>query len=170
MHPLAVGAVQDLFDAAEGSMDADESWRELAARFRSAERAVPEVSPLLRAELRDYQFDGFAWMIRLARWGAGACLADDMGLGKTVQTIAVLLELTREGPALIVAPTSVCYNWENEIARFAPTLRTHRLAAPGTAERNWWRRWERGRAGGELRPAACGSGRAGLAPVAHGGF
>lgn len=131
VHPLAVGAVQDLFDAAEGSMDADESWRELAARFRSAERAVPEVSPLLRAELRDYQFDGFAWMIRLARWGAGACLADDMGLGKTVQTIAVLLELTREGPALIVAPTSVCYNWENEIARFAPTLRTHRLGGAG---------------------------------------
>ncbi len=131
VHPLAVGAVQDFFDTAESSVSMDEHWREMVSRFRSSEWKFPRVSPLLRAELRDYQYDGFAWMFRLARWGAGACLADDMGLGKTVQTIAVLLELVREGPALIVAPTSVCYNWENEMARFAPTLRVYRLQDAG---------------------------------------
>jgi len=83
----------------------------------------------LQAELRDYQVEGFVWLSRLARWGAGACLADDMGLGKTVQAIAAMLDRTEEGPCLVVAPTSVCPNWESEIARFAPTLRTHRMAA-----------------------------------------
>jgi SNF2 family DNA or RNA helicase len=52
-----------------------------------------------------------------------------MGLGKTVQAIAVMLDRAEEGPCLVVAPTSVCPNWEAEIARFAPTLTTHRLAA-----------------------------------------
>jgi SNF2 family DNA or RNA helicase len=50
-----------------------------------------------------------------------------MGLGKTVQAIAVMLDRAEEGPCLVVAPTSVCPNWEAEIARFAPTLTTHRL-------------------------------------------
>lgn len=126
IHPLAVGAMQDFFDTAESSMKMDAQWQEMVSRFRSS-GARAEVSPLLHAELRDYQYEGFAWMLRLARWGAGACLADDMGLGKTVQTIAVLLELCREGPALIVAPTSVCSNWENELSRFAPTLRVCRF-------------------------------------------
>jgi SNF2 family DNA or RNA helicase len=85
--------------------------------------------PTLRAELRDYQVEGFVWLSRLARWGAGACLADDMGLGKTVQAIAVMLDRAEEGPCLVVAPTSVCPNWESETARFAPTLRLHRLSA-----------------------------------------
>src|SRR5690606_5826303 len=65
---------------------------------------------------------GFRWMCRLAHWGAGACLADDMGLGKTLQAIALLLHRGAGGPALVVAPTSVCFNWEQELRRFAPTL------------------------------------------------
>jgi SNF2 family DNA or RNA helicase len=59
----------------------------------------------------------------------GACLADDMGLGKTVQAIALLLEQAEKGASLVVAPTSVCHNWESELARFAPTLAVRRLAA-----------------------------------------
>jgi SNF2 family DNA or RNA helicase len=73
--------------------------------------------------LRDYQVEGHAWLSRLAAWGAGACLADDMGLGKTVQTIALLLDRAKLGPALVLAPTSVCWNWVEELARFAPGLR-----------------------------------------------
>jgi SNF2 family DNA or RNA helicase len=83
----------------------------------------------LQAELRDYQLDGFTWLSRLANLQMGACLADDMGLGKTVQTIAVMLEQKARGACLVVAPTSVCHNWENELARFAPTLTVYRLAA-----------------------------------------
>ncbi len=74
-----------------------------------------------RAELREYQRSGYVWLSRLAELGLGACLADDMGLGKTVQIIALLLQ--RKRPSLVVAPTSVCVNWLNEIARFAPEVR-----------------------------------------------
>jgi SNF2 family DNA or RNA helicase len=61
-------------------------------------------------------------MSRLAQSGLGACLADDMGLGKTVQTLALLLQRAPLGPALVLAPTSVCSNWRDEIHRFAPSL------------------------------------------------
>ena len=71
-------------------------------------------------------------MQRLAIWGVGACLADDMGLGKTVQTIAVMLNQAKKGPVLIVCPTSVCANWEDEIGRFAPSLTVKRM---GTTDR-----------------------------------
>jgi SNF2 family DNA or RNA helicase len=81
------------------------------------------VPAALQAQLRQYQADGFAWMARLAHAGLGACLADDMGLGKTVQTLALLLHRAELGPALVIAPTSVCGNWAAEATRFAPSLR-----------------------------------------------
>ena len=76
----------------------------------------------LHTELRSYQHEGFAWMARLAHAGMGACLADDMGLGKTIQTLALLLRRAGDGPALVLAPTSVCSNWIEEISKFAPAL------------------------------------------------
>jgi SNF2 family DNA or RNA helicase len=91
----------------------------LEARFE--EVAPPED---LRAELRPYQRRGLAWLLFMRKLGLGACLADDMGLGKTVQTIAVLLASGREGPSLVVCPMSVIANWEQEIARFGPRLKT----------------------------------------------
>src|SRR6185295_11676086 len=83
----------------------------------------PKPPAALRAKLRDYQVDGHAWLSRIAAWGAGACLADDMGLGKTVQAIALLVERSKHGPALVLAPTSVMHNWVDELERFAPTLK-----------------------------------------------
>ncbi|MFC5469261.1 DEAD/DEAH box helicase [Cohnella suwonensis] len=91
----------------------------------------------LRAELREYQREGFSWLGLLRRFGLGACLADDMGLGKTVQLIAYLLHLRDSAaesiaaadgaslgsPSLIVCPTSVLGNWQKELSRFAPSLR-----------------------------------------------
>ncbi len=76
----------------------------------------------LKADLRDYQQDGFQWLCRMTGWGAGVCLADDMGLGKTVQTIAFLLHTQDAGPALVAAPASVVLNWRRELQRFAPSL------------------------------------------------
>jgi SNF2 family DNA or RNA helicase len=91
---------------------------------------VPQLPSTLQAELRDYQREGFEWLARLAHWGVGACLADDMGLGKTLQALALLLARAPGGPALVVAPTSVCMNWISEAARFAPTLKV-KLFGPG---------------------------------------
>ncbi len=123
-------AVRDLLDDA-GSLKADPHWRAFARRLDEAAAWQPVLAPGFEAELRDYQMAGFAWLARLARWGAGACLADDMGLGKTVQAIAVMATLAPQGPCLVVAPTSVCGNWEAELARFAPGLNVHRLAEAG---------------------------------------
>ncbi|MBD1848760.1 DEAD/DEAH box helicase [Cyanobacteria bacterium FACHB-502] len=86
---------------------------------------VPEA---FQGELRPYQVRGASWLAFLERWGLGACLADDMGLGKTPQCIAFLLYLLEQDaltdPVLIVCPTSVLGNWEREVKRFAPDLKT----------------------------------------------
>ncbi len=74
--------------------------------------------------LRPYQQRGAGWLIFLGCLGLGACLADDMGLGKTAQLIATLLADPIEGPTLVVCPVSVLGNWQRELERFAPTLRT----------------------------------------------
>ncbi|MGA1623953.1 MAG: DEAD/DEAH box helicase, partial [Synechocystis sp.] len=84
--------------------------------------------PGFKGELRPYQARGVGWLAFLERWGLGACLADDMGLGKTPQLLAFLLNLQGEEmlerPVLIVCPTSVLSNWQHEIQKFSPQLKT----------------------------------------------
>jgi len=92
-------------------------------RLRVATEIQPEVPAHLEPTLRPYQRDGFTWLMRLASWGAGGVLADDMGLGKTLQAIAVLSARASQGPALVIAPTSVTGNWFGELARFGQGLR-----------------------------------------------
>ena len=91
-------------------------------RVDQAARLDPELPSELQAELRPYQLDGYRWLVRLAEWAGGAVLADDMGLGKTVQALALLLRRRHAGPALVVAPASVGFNWLAEAERFAPAL------------------------------------------------
>lgn len=100
-----------------------EVWSSLIAKVEASRSFEPKVPKGLKAKLRPYQEDGYRWIMRLLSWGAGAVLADDMGLGKTVQALAVLQARRSGGPALVVAPTSVTYNWARELERFAPKLR-----------------------------------------------
>ncbi|QHL89196.1 DEAD/DEAH box helicase family protein [Nibribacter ruber] len=82
----------------------------------------------LQATLRPYQQQGLNWLHQLDDLNFGGCLADDMGLGKTVQVIAFLLVLKEKraaGPHLVVVPTSLLFNWQQELARFAPSLKVH---------------------------------------------
>lgn len=81
-------------------------------------------APALSAELRPYQLCGYEWLRRLHAAGLGACLADDMGLGKTLQALAVLRATVKAKtpPSLIVMPRSLLFNWQSEIAKFAPDL------------------------------------------------
>ncbi len=131
---LGALAMRDLTEEA-GAVKADKEWKTFVARLNAAENRQPQPPTTLQAELRDYQLEGFQWLSRLSHWQAGACLADDMGLGKTVQAIAVMLEQAPHGPCLVIAPTSVCHNWENELRRFAPSLVPQKLgAAAGRAE------------------------------------
>ena len=117
------GALADIVHKSHLDIHADKSYREKLARVEEAASLNPAVPSGLKAELRDYQEEGYKWMVRLDHWGAGACLADDMGLGKTVQTIAFLLYKAASGASLVVAPASVMMNWSRELARFSPSLK-----------------------------------------------
>ncbi|WP_371366177.1 SNF2-related protein [Pseudomonas sp. QL9] len=81
----------------------------------------------LQAELRPYQLQGLAWMQALRELEVGGILGDDMGLGKTLQVLAHILAEKHAGrldrPALVLMPTSLVANWQDEAARFAPELR-----------------------------------------------
>jgi SNF2 family DNA or RNA helicase len=88
---------------------------------------VPETAPPvnLKAELRNYQSQGYNWLHFMKEHGMGAILADDMGLGKTLQTLSLLMKEKESGvetPSLIVLPTSLIYNWANEAKKFTPQL------------------------------------------------
>jgi len=103
-------------------VDGTKAWNECLLRLDRSEKLEPTLPVGLKATLRDYQLDGFKWLRRLAEWGVGGVLADDMGLGKTIQTLAVILDRAAEGPTLVIAPTSVGFNWMREVEKFAPEL------------------------------------------------
>lgn len=113
--------VADLLDDS-ATLKACQRWRQMFKRLEAADEIQPVPPATFTAEFRDYQLEGYRWMRRLAAWGVGACLADDMGLGKTVQALALLVDRAENGPALVVAPTSVGFNWIRETQRFAPSL------------------------------------------------
>lgn len=132
IHPLAAQALDESFTDSAGEMKSltvCNEWKKARSRFIDASNLVVKAPKAFQGELRDYQLEGFQWLARLAAMGTGCCLADDMGLGKTIQAIVLLLLRAKEGPALVVAPTSVCANWEREINRFAPSLNVKRISS-----------------------------------------
>ena len=129
-HPLAALALDEITSGM--TITASKPWKDQLLRLNEMGDLNPKLPSTLQGELRDYQREGFQWMMRLAHWGAGACLADDMGLGKTVQALALILSRASQGPTLILAPTSVCINWLEEAQRFAPTLNSYQF---GTGDR-----------------------------------
>ncbi len=120
-HPLAAGAIDD-FTSEIDQFEADKHWKAHLEKLKNLSNFRAELPSTFNAELRPYQLDGYQWLMQLADWGVGACLADDMGLGKTVQALAMLTARAEKGAALVLAPVSVCRNWEREARRFAPTL------------------------------------------------
>ena len=80
------------------------------------------LSKRLNATLYPYQREGVLWLQQQRKNGHGCLLADEMGLGKTIQVIAHLCCLDPNVRHLIIAPTSLIYNWQNEVLRFAPLL------------------------------------------------
>jgi non-specific serine/threonine protein kinase len=79
----------------------------------------------LKDVLRPYQESGFQWLnyLREVQWGG--ILADDMGLGKTIQALSFIHHLKEENgslKALVVCPTTLMFNWQNEIRKFTPSL------------------------------------------------
>lgn len=97
--------------------------QQLASFEHIAETAIPKD---LQTTLRPYQHDGLNWLNFLDDLNFGGCLADDMGLGKTIQIIAFLLsQKEKRGfcTNLIVVPASLVFNCQQEVEKFAPTLK-----------------------------------------------
>lgn len=113
-------------------VDRTREFKSLVKDMRTVEDNDFEVPSSLNDIMRSYQKHGFLWLKTLAANGFGGVLADDMGLGKTLQVISFLLsehedaEAGRKAkkPTLIVCPASLLYNWQSEVQRFAPSLRT----------------------------------------------
>lgn len=94
-----------------------------------------EIPSTLQKVLRDYQKTGFRWLKTLASYGLGGILADDMGLGKTLQVLAFILseKANFSQPALVVAPTSLIFNWQEEAHKFTPELKVLVVDGPPQA-------------------------------------
>ena len=130
-HMADAGRAARLIEALDGCgapWDGGTEILELGKRLRILATASEEDQPAsLKAELRPYQAQGYGWLKALNDSGFGGILADDMGLGKTVQALSLLLhchvERNADRPSLLVIPTSLVSNWQNEAARFAPDLK-----------------------------------------------
>ena len=108
------------------NVERSQNFKQLVQNIKEPKDMDYSVPGPLKTVLRDYQKIGFKWLKTLARYGMGGILADDMGLGKTLQVLAFLYS-EREAasnPSLVVAPTSLIYNWQDEAAKFLPDLKT----------------------------------------------
>src|SRR5690606_9555074 len=118
--------IEELFDA----LDDEVLWEinDKKSKLLNFEKIKTHPLPKgIKGTLRHYQEDGFQWLCFLDEFKWGGILADDMGLGKTLQVITFIKHLvskTRQ-TNLIVVPTSLLFNWENEIKKFAPALKVH---------------------------------------------
>lgn len=118
----------ELKEAKVGRLIKDKAFKAMIRNMKTVEDNDFEIPQGMDKILREYQKKGFLWLKTLKANGFGGILADDMGLGKTLQVIALLAseygspEASARGPALIVSPASLVYNWYSEIQRFAPEL------------------------------------------------
>lgn len=133
----------------ELASDRDHAFRELVKNFKTIKDSDFSVPASLKKIMRNYQVYGYKWMRTLAGVGFSGILADDMGLGKTLQMISVLLadKLENAVPhtSLIVCPASLVYNWQEELQRFAPELKTIPVTGTAATRRDiieGWQSWD----------------------------
>ncbi len=124
---LKFSVIDELFENIDDSKIIEEiaEKRRRIAKFTEIKKV--SVPKSITANLRDYQKEGLNWLNFLDEMGWGGILADDMGLGKTLQILVFLQRIQKKKtpPSLIVIPTSLLFNWENEIKKFAPKLKAH---------------------------------------------
>ncbi|SDI36714.1 DEAD/DEAH box helicase [Chryseobacterium jejuense] len=119
--------ISSLFEKEVVSSEVQDEITTYSTQFLTGQN-IPQVNipAELKAELRDYQHDGLNWLNFLDDFNFGGCLADDMGLGKTLQIIAFILsqrEKRGHTTNLVIVPTSLLFNWQEEISKFAPSIR-----------------------------------------------
>ena len=123
--------IEQLFDAAM----VDEKVKEEISVYHKKLDNFDSIKPVnvpdeFIGSLRHYQQQGLSWLNFLDDFNFGGCLADDMGLGKTVQVIAFILSQrakVKRNTNLVVVPTSLIYNWQQEIEKFAPSVKVYTI-------------------------------------------
>lgn len=121
-HMSVIDELYDNRSEEELVLRLEEKYDQLKSFNKIKEIPVPEH---LAHILRPYQEHGFHWLNYLAEIGWGGILADDMGLGKTVQALSYMHYYRKHHgklKALVVCPTTLMFNWENEIKKFTPEL------------------------------------------------
>ena len=104
----------------------DNLFDEFITNFNEYKNISVKLTKKEKEILRDYQELGVRWLYNIYKCGFGCILADEMGLGKSIQVIYFIKKLIEEdgnSKFLIVVPTSLVYNWENEFKKFAPKLK-----------------------------------------------
>jgi len=133
-HLSVVDELYEARDEEELTVKLEEKYEKLRD-FNKIREIEPPYN--LKMILRPYQVAGFQWLNYLTEIKWGGILADDMGLGKTVQALSFLEHFKMEHgklKALVVCPTTLIYNWENEIKKFTPKL-TYRIHHGATRTR-----------------------------------
>jgi len=110
--------------------DIDDNAKSVISKLKGFNKIKNTALPInLNAKLRDYQKAGYDWLNFLRDYGLNGILADDMGLGKTLQTLSLLQGIKEKNetkkPFLVIVPTSIVFNWVNEIRKFTPNLSTY---------------------------------------------
>jgi len=121
--------LEKVFEEKNLQLEKDRDFTHLTERILNPAVTDFKVPDEIHAELRPYQVTGYKWLRTLAEYELGGILADDMGLGKTLQSIVFIASVISENETtdkkphcLIVCPTSLTYNWLDEIENFAPFL------------------------------------------------
>ena len=122
MNKQRMLAIDEENDFEYVELDREESFIETLDRFKSATQKEYPLSRDYENILRDYQKEGYVWLHTLKDYGFNGILADDMGLGKTLQIITLLDSLETKRPSLVVCPSSLIYNWEDEVHKFSKKL------------------------------------------------
>lgn len=112
----------------EIKVERNKAFRETINNIKEVTESDFEIPESLKGILREYQKVGFKWLKTLAAYGFGGILADEMGLGKTLQAIAFIAATghreQKKRPGLVICPTSLVYNWQSEVQKFAKELKT----------------------------------------------
>ncbi|HEV7382763.1 MAG TPA: SNF2-related protein [Dyadobacter sp.] len=131
-------SIEELYEAETLSGEVKAQIDFFHNKFRDFNTIEPVSVPgELHASLREYQQQGLNWLNFLDEFGFGGCLADDMGLGKTVQIIAFILTQRHKqahNTNLVVVPTSLIFNWQAEITKFAPSIRVLTVYGSGRSQ------------------------------------
>lgn len=130
-HPLwsLVSIEPALFNGLPIEFSMTDRLVEIQRQMLGLDEFIPAKVPKeIQATLRPYQVEGVQWLERLRKMHLSGILADDMGLGKTLQAIIALTQHHTEDekkPSIVICPTSLVYNWKEELFKFNPNLRVY---------------------------------------------